>query len=269
MQSMNVLWSVVLTSLLSFTCLPNPGHAAGWVITMRTSKGQTTLYLDETLGAKMSQSGMDMISRTDQQRMYQVNATQGTYVVMDWDAFRRQRQRATTAMQERLQHLSPQQRAAIQQQMTQLQQQLQNLPAEQRAHVEKMLQQLMGMQDTPPPPPKITYQKTGQSQTINGFKTWQVIKYKNDQRDQELWVAAVKNWRRIGKTWKNAFDVFIEDKDDLPFEEVGGLPIRMIDDQDVTEVLSISQRSFTAGDFSPPDGARQVSPMEMMGPRRR
>jgi hypothetical protein len=265
-RRMNVLWSLMLISLLGLTGLTGQAYATGWVITMQTAKGPTILYLDETLGAKMSmqtQSEMYMISRADQQRLYQVNATKGTYMVMSWDKVRYHRKMATMPMQERLKRLPPEQRTAMEQRLAKLRQQMQHMPPEQRARFEKMLQQHTGTETTPEPD-KITYQKTGREQTINGFKTWQVIKYKNGQKDQELWVAAVEDWQRIGSTWKNALQALQGDKDDFSFEEAGGLPIRMIDGQNITELRSITERSFASSDFSPPQGARQISLQEMM-----
>lgn len=271
MQRLLLLWIIALVGLLSLGYW-NSTHAASWVITMRTSQGVTTFFVDERLGAKMvidSQPGMVMISRTDQQRVYQVDETQGIYTAMDWMELRKHRQSASIMMQNMMQNLTPEQRAAMQQHMAQLRQQMQHMPPEQRAQMEKMMQQHQGgALGTPPTAPaQVDYHKTGKSQTINGFNTWQVIKYKHGRQEQELWVAAVQDWRRIAEVWKHAFQPINEDQEAFAFEQIGGLPIRMIG-QDVTEVLNITSATLTPADLSPPKNARQVRPMEI-GPMRR
>jgi hypothetical protein len=271
MQRLLLLWIIALVGLLSLS-YRDQAHAASWVITMRNSQGVTTFSVDERLGAKMvidSQPGVVIISRTDQQRVYQVDETQGIYTAMDWMELRNHRQKASLMMQNMMQNLTPEQRAAMQQHMAQLRQQMQHMPPEQRAQMERMMQQYRGGAPgtTPASPVKIDYYKTGKHQTINGFNTWQVIKYKNGRQDQELWVAAVQDWQRIAQAWKHAFQAINEDQEAFAFAQIGGLPIRMIG-QDVTNVLSIASTTLTPADLSPSKNARQVKPMEI-GPMRR
>lgn len=267
MQRLLVLWFIGLVAPMSLAAL-HQTHAASWTITMRNSDGVTTFSVDERLGAKMaidSRPGMVMISRIDQQRLYQVDERQGVYMATDWVEVQKYRQRASLMMQ----NLTPEQRAAMQQHIAQLRQQMPHMPPEQRAQIERMMQQYRSGASgtTPASPVKIDYYKTGKQQIINGFNTWQVIKYKNGRQDQELWVAAVQDWQRIAQAWKNAFQSINEDQEAFAFAEIGGLPIRMIG-QGITEVLSIASTTLTPADLSPPNNARQVRPMEM-GPMMR
>lgn len=272
MQRQKMWIGYVLVGVLALLATPWHVGAAGWELQVQTKDGLATLLVDEKFGVKMSlpsQEGMVMISRTDQQRLYQINTSQGVYAAMAWAELQKQRQVATSSMQDRLQHLPPQQRAVVEQQMQQMMQQMQNMSPEQKAYMEKVMQQYMGGQGAAPAVAQITYDKTGQKAAISGFQTWQVIKKRNGQSTLEFWVAAVSDWQRLGKAWRDALQVLDKDADRLPYTELGGLPIRTIDGGEVTEVRSIASRRFSAADFDPPAGAREVSMMEVMGSNKR
>jgi hypothetical protein len=252
-------WLLALSCLVLLGGMASRGQAAGWVISMRTPRGPMTLYVDEQYGAKMVvQPGMSMISRTDQQRLYRVNETKGVYASMTWSEITQYRDTAKST----LKNLSPEQRAGLQQQMEQMLQQAQNMTPEQRAYAQRMLQRYMRQQGAAADPQEKTYEVTGQTQTINDFHTKQVIEHTGEQQSREFWVATVPDWQRIGTAWENALEPLSDNADNFAVEKLGGLPIRMVEDTGVTEVLSIQSRMFQASDFAPPANSRQVGMAE-------
>lgn len=259
MRRIHAGWLLALSCLVLLGGLTSRGQAAGWVITMHTPRGSMTLYVDEQYGAKMvTQPGMSMISRTDQQRLYRVNETKGVHASMTWSEINQYRNTAKST----LGRMSPEQRADLQQHMMQMLQNSQHMTPEQRAYVQQMLQRYMAQQGATTPQEK-TYEVTGQTQTINGFQTKQVVERTGGQQSREFWVATMLDWRRIGTAWENALEPLSENKDNFAVEKLGGLPIRMADDNGVTEVLSVQSRTFQASDFAPPANSRQVSIMEL------
>lgn len=260
MRRIRTGWLVTLSCLVLLGGLASRGLAAGWVIDMRAPQGPMTLYVDEQYGAKMMmQPGMSMISRTDEQRLYRVDETKGVHASMAWSEINQYRDTVKST----LGGMSPEQRSGLQQRMQQMLQNAPNMTPEQKAHAQRMLQRYMTQQSATAVPEEKTYKATGQTQTINGFKTKQVIEYTGGQQSREFWVATVPDWQRIGTAWEQALEPLGDKQDNFAVDKLGGLPIRMVDDKGVTDVLSLQSKTFQASDFAPPADSRQVGMMEM------
>ncbi|RMH60749.1 MAG: DUF4412 domain-containing protein [Calditrichaeota bacterium] len=136
---------------------------------------------------------------------------------------------------------------------------MKNLPPESRAQMEKML----GMRKESPPVVK----KTGRDRNINGFHCVE-YRIKEDNKLEQYWITEEKPFVR--KAFEQLIRLFsaLDRKKDLVMEQIpSGWPVvnKQVGQGFVTlsEITSVTQKSFSETDFNPPAGFKEQN-MDML-----
>lgn len=253
MRSKMLLGSALSIGVFWLGLVTTTAHAAdAWRIKSRNNGMPMTVTVHKQWGAVMRRGGMPgyMISRPDRKQMIQVR-NDGTHLVMPWpDKAQRQamQSRIPPAMREQLRKNMPSPEALAKMP-----------PQERQRYIEQ--QRMLGMA---PPPAKVEYKADGTKQTINGFRARKVIKYEDGKPVDELWVAAVKDWRHIAAAFERAFPQG-DQTEKIPFKQLGGIPVKT---NSIT-ITTIAPIAAKQQDFLPPPGSKELNPSQMYQQRRR
>ena len=159
----------------------------------------------------------------------------------------------------------------------QMEQMLADVPPEQRAMIEQSMKGMMPGGGAMPEPPKMMVRKTGDTDSVAGYKCSEVeISYGTGQAEEMSCVATTSELGISGRDFASMAAAMraisrmagMDGEDDtlVDFEAMGGIPIRTRDlpAGDAEELVSLSKDDLDDSDFAVPDSYTKVSMEDMM-----
>lgn len=237
-----------------------PVRADSWQLSVQKGE-QTNLWLvDEKLGVRMPTGNtpdVEVILRVDLQQTVWVNHRSGTYALQPWNLGRLPQggtpivdPRAAKALaksQSALQGMSPAARAAAQR---------------------NLAKKYGRTTDVRPNQLNFQYQRTGQSKRIGPFNTKQLVEMVNRQpTGRTFWVGEYPGWEKLATALQQSLDQFdaISADQRIPFKELGGVAIEMIDRNGTASIISdIRPLKLTAAQMQPDPQYQQMQPILFM-----
>ncbi|MDA0658431.1 MAG: hypothetical protein O2931_12920 [Planctomycetota bacterium] len=229
---------------------------------MTVQKGEQTnqWLVDEKLGVRMQAGNtpdVEVILRVDLKQTVWINHRSGSYALQPWDAGRLP-QGGTPIVDPRAAKALAKSRAALEK-MT---------PAA-RAAAERNLAKRYGRTtDVRPNQLNFQYQRTGQSKRSGPFNTKQLVEMVNRQpTGRAFWVGEYPGWEKLATALQQSLDQFdaIPADERIPFKELGGIAIEMIDRNGTTSVISdIKPLKLAAPQMAPDPQYQQVQPVIFM-----
>jgi hypothetical protein len=208
----------------------------------------------------------EMIFDADNREMVVIDHDKKTYFVID---------------EEQMRQLGE----TVNQAMASMEQALAALPESQRAQMEQMMKSRMPDMGSPREPSEL--EKTGETDTVNGYPCVKYIVMRGGAKERELWVTDwdnVAGGREVADAFLEMGAFMTEMLDSLPkvgdrsfgdatyehMKEIGGFPVRTLEYGDdgildgQSDLISSKNADFEATDFEPPKKYKRKDMMKGM-----
>ncbi len=201
--------------------------------------------------------GSVVIARLDKEVFWMLNPEKKTYSEMTFDEMENMMKKAGGKMD-----------AA----MAKMQEQLKDMPKEQREMVEKMMGGKMDAAAAVDAPEQV--RKTSETKTISGYNCTKYVASHGDKEIMTMWVTKgvrgfeplMSDWKEFAKRMSAMTSQSAKGIADA-YKTIDGFPIqttmKVMNNEVITTVTKIEQRSTPAGEFEIPSGYKKVkSPLE-------